>query len=141
MGLFEHPFPMEDTDSVFLLPGDVDAAKKSAEESLVLLKNDGVLPLADTVKTIAVIGCHAGTARYLFGGYTHYSMAEGNIARMLESRKLNEDMWRTIRDWDADYYKAILRNPIGGMAHWHSGVGKWVLVGAYRLGHKIMKFG
>ena len=90
MGLFEHPFPMEDSESVFILPGDADAARKSAEESLVLLKNDGILPIADTVKTIAVIGCHAQTARYLFGGYTHYSMAEGNVARMLESRKLNE---------------------------------------------------
>ena len=90
MGLFENPFPMEDSESIFILPGDADAARKSAEESLVLLKNDGILPIADTVKTIAVIGCHAQTARYLFGGYTHYSMAEGNIARMLESRKPNE---------------------------------------------------
>ena len=64
-----------------------------------------------------------------------------HIANTDESRKLNEDMWRTIRDWDADYYKAILRNPIGGMAHWQSGLGKWALVSAYRLGHRIMKFG
>ena len=64
-----------------------------------------------------------------------------HIANTDESRKLNEDMWRTIRDWDADYYKAILRNPIGGMAHWQSGLGKWAVVSAYRLGHKIMKFG
>lgn len=89
MGLFEHPFPMADGDSVFLMPGDAEAARKSAEESLVLLKNDGVLPLADTVNTMAVIGCHAGTARYLFGGYTHYSMAEGNVARQLESDKMS----------------------------------------------------
>lgn len=64
-----------------------------------------------------------------------------HIANTDESRKLNEDMWRTIRDWDADYCKAILRNPIGGMAHWQSGLGKWALVSAYRLGHRIMKFG
>ena len=64
-----------------------------------------------------------------------------HIADTDESRKLNENMWRTIRDWDPDYYKAILRNPIGSMAHWQSGVGKWALVSAYRLGHKIMKFG
>ena len=92
MGLFEHPFPMEEEENsaVFLQAGDAEAARKSAEESLVLLKNDGALPLSDTVKTIAVIGCHAQTARYLFGGYTHYSMAEGNIARMLESKKESE---------------------------------------------------
>jgi beta-glucosidase len=27
-----------------------------------------------------VIGCHAASARYFFGGYTHYSMAEGKLA-------------------------------------------------------------
>ncbi|MBQ6232951.1 MAG: glycoside hydrolase family 3 C-terminal domain-containing protein [Clostridia bacterium] len=89
MGLFEHPFAMdaEDSASMFLMPGDVETAKKSAEESLVLLRNNGVLPLSDSVRSIAVIGCHAQTARYMFGGYTHYSMAEGNIARQLESDK------------------------------------------------------
>lgn len=116
MGLFEHPFPMEDTDSVFLMPGDADSAKKSAEESLVLLKNDGVLPLADTVKTIAVIGCHAGTARYLFGGYTHYSMAEGNVARQLESDKQSagkpvETIPGTpVLRSDEEEYEALLRH-------------------------------
>lgn len=64
-----------------------------------------------------------------------------NIAASEESRKLNEDMWRAIREWDADFYKAILHNPVGNMAHWQTGVGKSMLVGAYRLGHKIMKFG
>ena len=116
MGLFEHPFPMENENSVFLMPGDADAAKKSAAESLVLLKNDGVLPLADTVKTIAVIGCHAGTARYLFGGYTHYSMAEGNVARQLESDKqsagkLVETIPGTpVLRSDEEEYEALLRH-------------------------------
>lgn len=116
MGLFEHPFPMENENSVFLMPGDADAAKKSAEESLVLLKNDGVLPVSDMVKTIAVIGCHAGTARYLFGGYTHYSMAEGNIARQLESDKLNagkpvETLPGTpVLRSDEEEYEALLRH-------------------------------
>ncbi len=64
-----------------------------------------------------------------------------HIAESGEGKKLNETMWRTIRDWDADFYKAILRNPIGRMAHWQSGIGKRVLVSAYRLGHKVMKFG
>ena len=90
MGLFEHPFAMdaEESSGIFLMAGDEAAARKSAEESLVLLRNNGVLPIRDGVRTIALIGCHAQTARYLFGGYTHYSMAEGNIARQLESDKL-----------------------------------------------------
>ncbi len=64
-----------------------------------------------------------------------------HIAGSEESRRLNEDMWRTIREWDGDFYKAILHNPVGNMAHWQTGVGKNMQVGAYRLGHKIMKFG
>ena len=56
-------------------------------------------------------------------------------------RKLNQEMWRAIQSYDEDLYKALLRNPMGHMAHWQTGLGKSVLVGAYRLGHKIMKFG
>ncbi|MDR1643990.1 MAG: glycoside hydrolase family 3 C-terminal domain-containing protein, partial [Clostridiales bacterium] len=57
----------------------------SAKESLVLLRNDGVLPIKNpknpkNPKRIAVVGCHANSARYFFGGYTHFSMAEGGLA-------------------------------------------------------------
>ncbi len=60
-------------------PADAQVALQSARESLVLLRNDGSLPLRD-VRTLAVIGCHATSARFFFGGYTHYSMAEGKLA-------------------------------------------------------------
>ena len=52
---------------------------RSARESIILLRNDGTLPLGP-VKRLAVIGCHAATARFFFGGYTHFSMAEGMLA-------------------------------------------------------------
>ncbi|HEY5806394.1 MAG TPA: glycoside hydrolase family 3 N-terminal domain-containing protein, partial [Povalibacter sp.] len=44
-------------------------ALRSAEKSLVLLKNDGVLPLSG-VKRIAVIGPHADATRVLRGNYS-----------------------------------------------------------------------
>ena len=47
---------------------------------MVLLKNDGVLPIANRVKKIAVIGPHAANARSFFGGYTHLSMVEAVYA-------------------------------------------------------------
>jgi beta-glucosidase len=47
---------------------------------MVLLRNDGQLPFGKEVATLAVIGCHAADARFFFGGYTHFSMAEGMLA-------------------------------------------------------------
>ncbi len=64
-----------------------------------------------------------------------------HIAGTEESRRLNEGLWQAIRDWDEDLYRAIVRNPVGNIAHWHTPLGKGILVGAYRLGHKFMKFG
>ncbi|MDO5424191.1 MAG: glycoside hydrolase family 3 N-terminal domain-containing protein [Eubacteriales bacterium] len=82
MGLFEHPFAMETeaVQEIFDRPSNEEVMMRSALESLVLLKNDGVLPLRKNVKKIAVIGDHGRTGRSFFGGYTHFSMAEGDLA-------------------------------------------------------------
>lgn len=45
-------------------------AQKAAEQSIVLLKNDGVLPLSEN-KRIAFIGQYAKTPRYQGGGSSH----------------------------------------------------------------------
>jgi beta-glucosidase len=44
-------------------------ARKLAGEAMVLLKNDGVLPLKPTVKKIAVIGPLADQTKFLMGNY------------------------------------------------------------------------
>lgn len=78
MGLFEHPFALEEEelDAVYRRETDRAVSLRAARESIVLLKNDGVLPWKTGVKTIAVIGPHAVNARFFFGGYTHVSMVE-----------------------------------------------------------------
>ena len=82
MGLFEHPYALDaaERDSTFHASDDRAVTLESARESIVLLRNDGTLPLRPGLRTLAVIGCHAMTARFFFGGYTHYSMAEGKLA-------------------------------------------------------------
>ena len=58
LGLFEHPYvDVEKGAAVQYAPEYLAAAQRSAEESAVLLKNDGVLPLkADAVRSILVTG-------------------------------------------------------------------------------------
>lgn len=82
MGIFEQPYALEGEalQQVFMNKGDKSISLQSALESLILLKNNGVLPIKKEVKKIAVIGCHAKNARIFFGGYTHLSMMEAVYA-------------------------------------------------------------
>lgn len=87
MGLFEHPFAASAEEMAEeygkSVPEGEELSLRSARESLILLKNDGVLPAGPDAyagKKIAVIGWHGGTARSFFGGYTHFAMEEGKHA-------------------------------------------------------------
>lgn len=78
MGLFEHPFGLEGEalENAAHQEGDAAVSLQSARQGLVLLKNNGALPLKGTEKKIAVIGPHAANARFYFGGYTRLSVME-----------------------------------------------------------------
>lgn len=82
MGLFEHPYALQGAElwEHFGREKDRALSLKSAQESMVLLKNDGVLPLSRQIKRIALIGPHADSARKFFGGYTHLCMMESTYA-------------------------------------------------------------
>ncbi len=72
LGLFENPYVDETTvNEVFQTPAQRALARKAVAESIILLTNDGVLPLASTVKRVAVIGPGADDKRLLQGDY-HY---------------------------------------------------------------------
>lgn len=82
MGLFEHPFSLQGQElrDVFFDKEDREVSLQSAKESLVLLKNNGTLPLKKDIRKIAVIGPHGDSPRKFFGGYTHMCMMESTYA-------------------------------------------------------------
>lgn len=73
LGLFDRPYVAVPTEAAFeeLVAAESAAARTLAERSLVLLENDGVLPLAPELRRVAVIGPIADSARDLLGDYSH----------------------------------------------------------------------
>lgn len=122
MGLFDHPFALEGDElrNIFFDDEDEKISLQSALESLVLLKNKGVLPLKKDIKKIAVVGCHAQNARSFFGGYTHLSMVEAVLAVAnsiagLESGKIEGKVVKTvpgtqIQSDETEEFDAILKH-------------------------------
>ena len=77
LGLFDHPY-IEDEDAVcrYVESGlQKELSYKAAAESLVLLKNDGILPLDTNIK-VSLFGEHADNIYYLLGDYTAYQNEE-----------------------------------------------------------------
>ncbi len=72
LGLFEEPYvDIEAAAEAFDTPAHRALARVAVAEAAVLLTNDGVLPLAPTLRQVAVIGPGADDARLLQGDY-HY---------------------------------------------------------------------
>ena len=66
LGLFENPLHGADEEAekrLNLCPAHREIARRAAEETAVLLKNDGVLPFPGTTKTLALIGPFAEETR------------------------------------------------------------------------------
>ena len=85
LGLFEEPYvdvarAADRADT----PAHHELARSIARKSIVLLKNDGVLPLASSLGAIAVIGPNADAARNLFGDYAYPAHVE-SLREVLDS--------------------------------------------------------
>lgn len=71
MGLFENPYVSpRDAKKYVRSEAHRQVAREVAREGIVLLKNDGILPLSKDVKSIAVIGPNADTQYNQLGDYT-----------------------------------------------------------------------
>lgn len=70
LGLFDHPYMEEENAGTVGCEEHTDLAWNAAKESVVLLKNNGVLPFGDAVKKVAVIGPNADNMYNQLGDYT-----------------------------------------------------------------------
>lgn len=78
MGLFEHPYVDEKTAGKLVNNTEaVATARQAAQESITLLKNDGILPLSKNLK-VAVIGPNADNVYNMLGDYTA-PQADGKV--------------------------------------------------------------
>ncbi len=87
LGMFDPPEMVkyaQVSDAEIASPAHRELALKVAQESMVLLKNNGVLPLRPNLKRIAVIGPLAESARVLAG---NYSGTPSSTTTMLEGIK------------------------------------------------------
>ena len=76
MGLFEHPDKLGDPANLGC-EEHLELAKKMADESIVLLRNDGMLPLK--AKKIAVIGANADDLTAQYGDWTYFTHPLPNL--------------------------------------------------------------
>lgn len=91
LGLFENPYVNEEASKVnFDTSDDRELALRAARESIVLLKNDGVLPLGDDVRSIAVLGPNADSTRNLHGDYS-FTAHIPSVERFLGRPKVVEE--------------------------------------------------
>ncbi|MCF0188804.1 MAG: glycoside hydrolase family 3 C-terminal domain-containing protein [Bacteroidaceae bacterium] len=84
LGLFENPYVSPEKARAIVGCAEHKAlAREVAAKSVVLLKNDGLLPLAHSIKSIAVIGPNADEMYNQLGDYTA-PQARESIATVLD---------------------------------------------------------
>lgn len=76
MGLFEHPDKLGNPANLGC-EEHLSLAKKMADESIVLLRNDGMLPLS--AKKVAVIGANADDLTAQYGDWTYFTHPLPNL--------------------------------------------------------------
>lgn len=70
LGLFAEDCPFDEVPySVVECPEHIALSRRMAQESIVLLKNDGILPFGKDVRSVAVIGPNAADISVLLGNY------------------------------------------------------------------------
>ncbi|MCU0476411.1 MAG: glycoside hydrolase family 3 C-terminal domain-containing protein, partial [Anaerolineae bacterium] len=108
LGLFENPYV--DTGRVAEVYAAEDAltlSREAAAKSIVLLKNNGVLPLTSAHKTIAIIGPAAHDQRTLQGDYHYPSHLEGMFDPNQSQEAPNPSQPHIEMDWSAHFPPSV----------------------------------
>lgn len=111
LGLFENPYgsaDIEEAKKILACPEHREIARRSAEESAVLLKNDGILPFSPTVKRVAVIGPHADNKKIVGSWWCAYKPDETvtvweGVKSLLPNAEILYEMGCTLDIEDKDY--------------------------------------
>lgn len=99
LGLFENPYTDVGRSSIHLHTDHRQVVKHAAEQSLVLLKNDGILPLTQSASTIGVFGPLAKVRGALLGAWA-LDGYENDVVSILEAIQCKSDEDTTILEAD-----------------------------------------
>lgn len=90
-------------DKAFNRAETTPASLKAARESIVLLKNNGILPIGKDVKKIALIGPHTDNLRLLFGCYTYPAQIDRDMSGSMSDMPGMSDMGETSNEYKMPY--------------------------------------
>ena len=92
LGLFDNPYVDEKRIEELYAPSHLEAAKKAAVESAILLKNEKeTLPLQSSVKTVAVVGPMANAPYDQLGTW----IFDGDKTKTVTPLRLSRNWWGT----------------------------------------------
>jgi len=114
LGMFDPPrrVPWAKTpQAVNQAPAHDELARQAARQSLVLLKNDGLLPLSKTVRRIAVIGPTADSVNALLGNYNGTPAAPVTILQGIRAAVPQAEV---IYERGAELVEGLVERPVAG---------------------------
>jgi beta-glucosidase len=92
MGMLDNPYvDPEQAEAVFADPAADELSYEIAEKSIVLLKNNQVLPIKAGTKKVAVVGPFADSLSGFFGGYAYPAMM-GSFLQMVVDPAISAKM-------------------------------------------------
>lgn len=116
LGLFENPY-VQTGQNVKYAPAHLAEAKKAAEQSVILLKNESeVLPVAESVRTVAVVGPLADAPHDQMGTWVFDGEKERTRTPLVAIRELYGDRVNVIYEpalaYSRDKNEAGLRKAV-----------------------------